>query len=219
MTSPPALRESTSIPEPLWQMVGGCERVAATVLLAALAPLLAAFALVIWLASRQSPLIAHRRVGWRGKTLWMLKLRTMWGPRAARLSRFRWIEYIDDDAGPAGKRAGDPRVSHWFARFCRRHSLDELPQLWHVVRGQMALVGPRPVTAREIREYYGDDAHELVSVKPGLAGLWQTSGRNRLTYRQRRDLDLLFVRERSLRMYAGILLRTIPELWTGANSW
>jgi lipopolysaccharide/colanic/teichoic acid biosynthesis glycosyltransferase len=188
-------------------------------LLAAASPLLAGSALAIWAASGQSPLIAHRRVGWRGDTLWMLKLRTMWGGPGSNRSRAGWIEYIDDDAGAAGKSADDPRVSHWFARFCRRHSLDELPQLWHVLSGAMALVGPRPVTAREIRQFYAGDAEEILSVKPGLAGLWQTSGRNRLTYEDRRKLDLRFVRTRSLRMYLRILLRTFPEVWNGSNSW
>ena len=220
MASSPALRASPlNTAEPVWQALDVCERTAAAVLLAAAGPVLAASALVICLASRKSPLIAHRRVGWRGETLWMLKLRTMWGPPSGNGAPFRWIEYIDDDTGPSSKSADDPRIGHWFARFCRRHSLDELPQLWHVLRGKMALVGPRPVTSRELREYYGNDAGEVVSVKPGLAGLWQTSGRNRLTYAERRELDLRFVRARSLRMYARILVRTLPEIWNGSNSW
>jgi exopolysaccharide production protein ExoY len=222
LASLPVLRESTPVSTPLWQVVGVCERGAAAVLLAAASPLLAGSALAIWAASGRSPLIAHRRVGWCGETLWMLKLRTMWGEGADPVSKRSgggWIEYIDDDSGPAGKSADDPRVSHWFARFCRRHSLDELPQLWHVLSGAMALVGPRPVTAREIRQFYGGDAEEVLSVKPGLAGLWQTSGRNRLTFEERRKLDLRFVRSRSLGMYLRILLRTLPEVWDGSNSW
>lgn len=108
---------------------------------------------------------------------------------------------------------------HRFARFCRRHSLDELPQLLHVMRGEMSLVGPRPLTAGEIRSQYGTDAAEILSLKPGISGLWQISGRNRLTYEQRRRLDLEFVRNRSLRMYTRILLRTVPEVWGGGNTW
>ncbi len=130
-----------------------------------------------------------------------------------------WIEYIDDETGPETKHAADPRVTNWFARFCRRHSIDELPQLWHVIRGEMAMVGPRPVTAREIRRYYGEDADEMLQVRPGIAGLWQTSGRNRLTYEERRRMDLQFVRHRSLGMYVRILARTLPEVCCGANSW
>ena len=83
----------------------------------------------------------------------------------------------------------------------------------------MALVGPRPVTATEVRDNYGVDAEEVLQVKPGIAGLWQISGRNRLTWAQRIQLDLQFGRSRTLGMYARILLRTLPEVWRGGNSW
>src|SRR6059058_699687 len=126
--------------------------------------------------SRRTPLIAHRRVGWRGSTLWMLKFRTMWSDGDVPARRISgWVEYIDDEAGPQRKQADDPRVGHWFARFCRQHSIDEVPQLWHVIRGEMALIGPRPVTAAEIRRYYGAHADEMLLVRPGIAGLWQVS--------------------------------------------
>jgi lipopolysaccharide/colanic/teichoic acid biosynthesis glycosyltransferase len=117
------------------------------------------------------------------------------------------------------KAADDPRVPNAFARFCRRHSIDELPQLLHVVRGEMSLVGPRPLTAWELRRYYGADADEILEAKPGMVGLWQVSGRNRLTYQQRRELDLQLVRGRSLRLYLRILIGTLAEVFTGANSW
>jgi lipopolysaccharide/colanic/teichoic acid biosynthesis glycosyltransferase len=184
---------------------------------AALSPLVAASAIAVAIASRQSPFIAHRRLGWRGETLWMIKLRTMWD-EGSRRDR-RWVERIACDSGSDGKNPDDPRVPNGFARFCRRHSIDEIPQLWHVIRGQMSLVGPRPVTAEELRRYYGADGEEMLALKPGLAGLWQVSGRSRLTYSQRKRLDLQYVRERSLRMYLRILLRTIPEVMTGSNSW
>jgi len=195
-----------------------CERVTSVFLLAAVSPVLAGSAAALALLSGRTPLIAHRRIGWRGSTLWMLKLRTMWDDTPA-AGRGGWIEYIGDEAGPEQKQPGDPRVPHWFARFCRRHSIDELPQLWHVMRGEMALVGPRPVTAAEMRCYYSADAEEMLALKPGIAGLWQTQGRSRLSYQERRRLDLDFVRGRSLGMYCGIVLRAIREVWSGANSW
>jgi exopolysaccharide production protein ExoY len=198
------------------QAVVWCERAAALALFAAALPVMLASALAIRVLSGCTPWIAHRRVGWRGSALWMLKLRTMWDAGG---QRDGWVEYIEDHEGPAGKRADDPRVSHAFARFCRRHSIDELPQLWHVIAGEMSLVGPRPMTARELERYYGEDADEILQVKPGIAGLWQTSGRNRLTYEERRRLDLRLVRERSPRMYLAILLRTVPEVFRGENSW
>jgi lipopolysaccharide/colanic/teichoic acid biosynthesis glycosyltransferase len=200
-----------------WQAVVLCERAAAAILLLLALPLLVFCARVICLMSRRTPLIAHRRVGWRGAPLWMLKLRTMWegeGPRTA-----GWIERIDDVRGPELKCASDSRVTSRFARFCRRHSIDELPQLWHVIAGEMSLVGPRPITQPELNRHYGAHANEILQVKPGLAGLWQVSGRNRLTYDERRRLDLRLVRELSIPLYCGILLRTLPEVLRGKNSW
>ena len=216
MSSVPVPRYEAPAEEAFWQSVDACERMASVFFLAALSPVLIASTVALSVASGRSPLIAHRRVGWRGETLWMLKLRTMWqqeGPR-----RWRWVDYIEEDPYQS-KKAEDSRIGNWFARFCRRHSIDEIPQLWHVIRGEMSLVGPRPMTPAEIREQYGKHAREVLQVKPGIAGLWQTSGRNRLSYAERCELDLRFVRTRSLGMYLRILLRTLPEVWTGANSW
>lgn len=199
-----------------------CERLAALVALVLTLPVTLTSALLIWVLSGRTPLIAHRRIGRDGATLWMLKLRTMWerGARAngARAEN-RWIERIADDLGPECKLENDPRVPGKFPQFLRRHSIDELPQLWHVISGEMALVGPRPVTERELRQYYGAHADEVLSLRPGLAGLWQISGRNRLTYHERCRLDLELVRNRSLAMYVAILLRTVPEVLRGQNSW
>ena len=183
-----------------WQVVGLGERIASVLILAAVSPAIGASAMAVSVLSRRSPLIAHRRVGWCGLTLWMLKLRTMWGPEPPNDGRAtRWIEYIHDDEGPETKRLSDSRVTNRFARFCRRHSIDEIPQLWHVIKGEMSLVGPRPLTAGELDRHYGAASAAILRVKPGLAGLWQVSGRSALTYAQRRDLDLTLARNRSLR--------------------
>ncbi|MGB9458387.1 MAG: sugar transferase [Bryobacteraceae bacterium] len=214
------LGETSPAVDLVWQAVGIGERVASAVLLAALSPVLGASAVTVSLLSRRTPLIAHRRVGWCGATLWMLKLRTMWGqdppPTGA---GSRWIEYVHDDQGAENKHDSDPRVTHWFARFCRRHSLDEIPQLWHVISGEMSLIGPRPLTATELDRHYGTAAGEILQVRPGLVGLWQVSGHNRLSYAERRALDLKLVCNRSLRMYLRVLLQTIPEVLHGTNSW
>jgi len=220
LASIPLVRQLTPASQLTWRAVGICERFASAALFAALSPVLAGSALAVSLLSGRTPLIAHRRVGFRGEPLWMLKLRTMWGQEQTGVRRrSRWVEYVEDHAGPERKQTGDPRVTSRFARFCRRHSIDELPQLWHVVRGEMSLVGPRPVTAEELHRYYGASAEELLQVRPGLAGLWQISGRNRLTYSERKQLDLDLVRNRTLRLYLKILLRTIPEVWSGTNAW
>ena len=217
MASIPVIRQAPPDFDLTWQAVGICERLASVGLFAVVSPVLAVSAVAISLLSRRTPLIAHRRVGWRGSTLWMLKLRTMWDRESSGCAG--WIEYIDDEAGPQSKQEGDPRVANSFARFCRRHSIDELPQLLHVIRGEMSWVGPRPLTAAELRRHYGSAAREVLEARPGIAGLWQTSGRNRLNYSERRELDLRFVRNRSLRLYWKILLRTLPEVWSGENTW
>jgi lipopolysaccharide/colanic/teichoic acid biosynthesis glycosyltransferase len=87
-----------------------------------------------------------------------------------------------------------------------------------VVRGEMSLVGPRPITDSEWKLHYHPHAAEVLDVKPGLSGLWQTHGRSRLSYEQRRDLDLALVRNRSLKLYFQILLWTLPEIWNGRNA-
>lgn len=203
-----------------WRIAETCERVASLGLAIALGPAIAVAGAGAAVLSGRTPFIAHRRVGWRARTLWLLKLRTMWGPDAhARGSRRGWIEYIDDAAGVDLKGSHDPRVTSRFARFCRRHSIDEIPQLWHVIRGEMSLVGPRPMTAEELRRYYGDDAREVLQHKPGITGLWQVRGRNRVSYQERRNLDLELIRHSSLLMYLKILVRTIPEVTSGRNTY
>ena len=219
MGSISTLSRSTPAEQPYWAAVGLCERAAAVVLFACALPVTLVSAILIRSLSGRTPLIAHRRVGRSGAPLWMLKLRTMWDSTAPPLARAGWIEYIADDAGPGRKIENDPRVPNRFAQFLRRHSLDELPQLWHVIGGEMSLVGPRPLTTSELRQYYGAHADEVLRVRPGLAGLWQISGRNRLSYSERRNLDLKFVRQRSIAMYFTILLRTVPEVLLGRNSW
>jgi exopolysaccharide production protein ExoY len=201
----------------LWRAVGWGERLEAVLLLTALGPFLIATGVAIVVLSRRSPLVAHRRVGLRGRPFWTLKFRSMWPcPGGA---QFALIERVVEDPGPDPKAAADPRVTNRFARICRRYSIDELPQLVNVVRGEMALVGPRPLTREEMRAHYAAAAPEVLSVKPGITGLWQVMGRSRLSYPQRRRLDLFLVRKRSARLYLAILLRTLPEVLAGRNSW
>jgi exopolysaccharide production protein ExoY len=202
----------------LW-LLSLLERVVALCVLLALAPLLLIVAISTALLSRTSPLIAHRRLGLGGSPLWVLKFRTMWQRGTQPAGRFALVEYIVDESGPREKGAGDHRICSPFARFCRRHSIDELPQLLHVVRGEMSLVGPRPITDSEWKLHYRPHAAEVLEVKPGLSGLWQIMGRSRLTYEQRRELDLALVRNRSLKLYFQILLWTLPEIWNGRNAW
>lgn len=211
-------------------MIEQCIGMAAVIVLT---PILAAIAIVIFILSRRAPLVAHRRLGREGRPFWMLKFRTMWKDepwhaepwkgepwrgRAPHASR-GLIERLSGESVPEIKTAADPRVTSRFAAFCRRHSIDELPQLWHVASGEMSLVGPRPLTPSEWAKYYGESAADVLRLKPGLSGLWQTRGRSRLTYRQRRRLDIFLARHYCLLLYLRILGQTVPRVLAGRDAW
>ena len=200
-------------------MLEPAERAAGLLLLAIASPILAASALALWVFSRRSPLVAHLRVARDGAPFWMLKLRTMWSPDEPAQFKSGWVEYIVAEPDTDAKDPSDSRVTSRFAAFCRRHSIDELPQLWHVVRGEMSLVGPRPLTRAEIDRHYGVRAAELLSVKPGLTGLWQVAGRSAIKFPERRALDLKLVRSLGPRTYLTILMRTLPALINGKGAW
>jgi len=188
----------------------------AWVVLILVLPVLLVVAAITALLARRSPLVRHRRAGWRGAELAMLKFRTMWS-RNPSWSAIFTIEDVSDTI-PVSKGEDDPRVTSRFAAWCRRYSLDELPQLYHVARGEMSFVGPRPITAVEMQEHYGADADEVLAVRPGVTGLWQSLGRNRLTYPTRRRLDIWFVRHASPGLYFRILTRTIPRVLQGCDA-
>jgi lipopolysaccharide/colanic/teichoic acid biosynthesis glycosyltransferase len=194
------------------------ERATACVLLLVAFPILFVASIIVAVVSRRSPLVAHQRVGKGGRLFWVLKLRTIW--KGAKRSGSVLVHRLSPSEAPlrppTAKNIG---VTNSFAAFCRRFSLDELPQLWHVVCGDMALVGPRPLTVQELELYYGQDAITVVSKKPGLSGLWQISGRSRLTYSQRRRLDLFLVRKWSMGLYLRILLLTLPRVLAGKDAW
>jgi lipopolysaccharide/colanic/teichoic acid biosynthesis glycosyltransferase len=179
--------------------------VLAAILLLLSSPLLVALAVGVR-ASSSGPVLFRRRVlGRNGRDFDALKLRTM-VEDADRILR--------EDAELAAahsvnvKLQNDPRVTS-FGRFLRRSSLDELPQLWNVVRGEMSLVGPRIIT-REEGERFGAALARRLSVRPGLTGLWQVRGRQELDYDRRIALDLEYIESWSLWLDLKILLATIP---------
>ncbi|MBL8507032.1 MAG: sugar transferase [Chitinimonas sp.] len=153
------------------------------------------------------PLFGHVRVGRHGRTFHCYKFRTMYVDAEQRLAdllardpeaRRQWQQDF--------KLKQDPRVTPLGA-FLRKSSLDELPQLWNVLRGQMSLVGPRPVVSEELPRY-GEALASYLAVRPGITGLWQVSGRNDTSYAQRVALDAHYVRNWSLWLDISILLRT-----------
>jgi len=189
----------------------------ALLLLVLCLPLVAAAALSVAIFSRRSPLIAHWRVGRHGAGFWMFKIRSMWDGKPASHA-WRWVEYLPETTVPCFKGPSDPRVTSRLAAFYRRFSIDELPQLLHVVSGRMRLIGPRPITFAEWNAYYGEPAEEVLSVPPGITGLWQVIGRNSLTYEQRKRLDLFYARRAGWRLDCIILLRTPLRVLSGKDS-
>jgi exopolysaccharide production protein ExoY len=188
----------------------------AAVALIVVAPALLVIASIIAILARRTPLIRHRRVGWRGAELRVLKLRTMWEPNQKWASLFA-IEDVSNTI-PTTKNGEDDRVSSRFAAWCRKHSIDELPQLYHVARGKMSFVGPRPITRGELEEHYGACMETVLSLRPGLTGLWQMMGRSRLTYAERKRLDLMLARSASPGLYFRILFSSVPKVLWGHDA-
>jgi exopolysaccharide production protein ExoY len=181
----------------------------ALLLLLLLAPLMMWLALMIWWHDGAPIFFGHYRVGHDGKLFRCLKFRSMRRDAepalAALLARSpeARAEWQRDQ-----KLRHDPRVTP-IGRFLRHTSLDELPQLFNVLRGEMSLVGPRPITVGELTRY-GRARWHYLSVRPGITGLWQVSGRNNTTYEERVALDKLYVERRTAWFDARILLKTVP---------
>ncbi len=137
------------------------------------------------------------------------------GMRPFTLYKFRTMRPETDPYGPSPHDAADPRLTR-IGRWLREHSLDELPQLWNVLRGDMTLVGPRPLYVEQACSWTKRQALRL-RVKPGLTGLAQVSGRAGLTIEDKLELDVEYVLRRSLRLDAFILARTLARLWRGGD--
>jgi exopolysaccharide biosynthesis polyprenyl glycosylphosphotransferase len=181
------------------------ERSAAATALLLLAPVLAALALLVRLDSPGPVLFRQTRVGRDGRPFTMLKLRTM--RVDAETVRDALTNEVD---GALFKVRRDPRITR-VGRVLRRYSLDELPQLVNVVRGEMSLVGPRPALPAEVAAY-DQDPHRRLAVRPGLTGLWQVSGRSDLSWREAVRLDLDYVDNWTLRRDLAIVGRTLQAV-------
>ncbi len=183
-------------------------QMAALLLLLLLAPVLLVIVFLIWRRDGAPILFAHYRVGHDGKLFRCLKFRSM-----LRNSEHLLAELLRDDPQARAEWARDqkltldPRITP-VGRFLRKSSLDELPQLINVLRGEMSLVGPRPITVAELTRY-GRVRWHYLSVRPGMTGLWQVSGRNNTTYDERVAFDRDYVEQRSLLGDVAILFRTV----------
>ncbi len=207
-----------SAPEASWQ--GVLKQVVdffgSLALLAVSTPfILVPVALAIKLTSRGPVFFRQQRCGLNGQPFTMFKFRTMVTNAEQRKAE---LAVFNEMSGPVFKMTNDPRLIP-IGRWLRKYSLDELPQLYNVLRGEMSLVGPRPLPVDEVRRF-DDLAHRRrLSVKPGLTCLWQISGRNRVVdFKEWVRLDLEYIDHWSLWLDAKILLRTIPAVLTGAGA-
>jgi exopolysaccharide biosynthesis polyprenyl glycosylphosphotransferase len=184
------------------------------VMLLVFAPLMLAIAAAVKFDSRGSVLYRRRVVGVGGKMFYALKFRTMHIDAETRLARDDELRRQFEENY---KLKDDPRITR-IGRLLRRTSLDELPQLWNVLRGQMSLVGPRMITSEE-RARYGKWRMNLTTVKPGITGLWQVSGRSDLSYEERVKLDMHYIRNYSLWFDLHLLYQTIPVVLKGHGAY
>ncbi|CAL1691007.1 UDP-glucose:undecaprenyl-phosphate glucose-1-phosphate transferase [Brevundimonas subvibrioides] len=176
-----------------------------------LAPLMIVVAVLVTLQDGGPALFGHRRIGRAGLEFNCLKFRSMVVDAEERLTRHlaanasARLEWAADH-----KLRHDPRVTA-LGRFLRKSSIDELPQLFNVLRGDMSLVGPRPIVQGEVHRYGRYFAH-YCQVRPGITGLWQVMGRNDVSYRRRVALDVAYVRRFRVTTYVSILALTVPAV-------
>jgi exopolysaccharide biosynthesis polyprenyl glycosylphosphotransferase len=190
------------------------DRTAAAGLLLLLVPVLLALAIAVRTTSRGGALFRQERVGRNGRTFSMLKFRTMVDGADQMLDS---LHDGNDGNGVLFKLRRDPRVTR-VGKVLRRYSLDELPQLLNVLRGDMSLVGPRPPLADEV-ERYGDDMRRRFLVKPGITGLWQVSGRSDLSWDDSVRMDVLYVENWSLTFDLMVLCRTVRAVFRGSGAY
>lgn len=189
----------------------------AILMIVLLLPLLVLIGVLIWCGSEGPILFRQQRIGLAGRPFECWKFRTM-APDAERLLR-ELLERSPEARSEweqSFKLKNDPRITP-LGRFLRKTSLDELPQLFNAVSGEMSLVGPRPIVAAELSRY-GEALPLYLSVRPGLTGLWQTSGRSNCSYPERVAFDEEYVRTWSLWNDIAIIFRTVEAVLSGKGS-
>lgn len=194
----------------------GLDLVICLMLLPFVLPLIAVLALAVRQRGASS-FYGHPRIGRGGRPFQCWKIRTMVPDAQQRLE----VLLASNPAAAAHwalhhKLTDDPRVTS-FGRFLRQTSLDELPQIWNVLKGEMSLIGPRPVTEAEL-VYYGARRMAYLALRPGISGLWQVSGRNQLCYAQRIEMDVLYRRDLSLGVDLRILVLTVGAVLSRTGS-
>jgi lipopolysaccharide/colanic/teichoic acid biosynthesis glycosyltransferase len=195
----------------------------AALLLVALFPILLIVALIVRLDSPGPAVFRQRRLGLGARAFTVNKFRTMYAETSAEPHREYVVGLISGSEGATGqgerplyKLSADPRVTR-LGGFLRKWSIDELPQVWNVLRGEMSLVGPRPALPYEV-EHYASEWFQRFEVKPGLTGLWQVSGRSELSFTDMLDLDCEYAQRRSFWMNLRILAKTARVVLEGRGA-
>ena len=190
---------------------GFLEKVFAGAVIVALSPFLLLIMMCVWLADGGPPMFAHPRIGRGGRMFDCMKFRSMRVNANQHLTQhLLQNEGARREWDLTQKLRIDPRITA-IGAFLRKTSLDELPQLLNVLRGEMSLVGPRPIVQDEVARY-GRYFDVYCSRKPGITGLWQVSGRSAISYRRRVAMDVLYARSHCAALYMKVLMMTIPAV-------
>jgi lipopolysaccharide/colanic/teichoic acid biosynthesis glycosyltransferase len=175
-------------------------------------PLMLVIGAGIFLAFGKPVLYSEKRAGLRGREYTLYKFRTLDPAPKSRAPAHEITYRINKNGTPESCRRP-------FFRLLRKYSLDELPQVWNVLIGEMSVVGPRPMPVWELNYRFGPDASKITSVRPGLTGLWQVNGRNDLSAEERRRIDLYYVENRNGRLDFRIILRTFSAVLSGRGAY
>jgi exopolysaccharide biosynthesis polyprenyl glycosylphosphotransferase len=204
-------------PQDSWQLMAKrlVDILASTALLLGLLPLFAVVALMIRLDSAGPVLFAQERVGLNKRRFKILKFRTMVNGSD---QRQHMLEHLNEAGGAAFKIKNDPRVTR-VGKLLRRFSIDELPQLFNVLNGDMSLVGPRPLPVRDVERIDRRWHKRRFSIKPGITCLWQVNGRSNITFDYWVQMDLEYIDNWSLGLDLKILLKTIPAVLKGSGAY
>ena len=184
------------------------------ILIAFLSPVMIAAALAVSLTSRGPVFFRQERIGRRGESFEMLKFRSMSLDAEERLAE---VHTLNEQTGPIFKAQHDPRITR-VGKFLRRMSIDELPQLFHVLSGGMSLVGPRPALPAEV-EHYTPYTRQRLLAKPGLTCIWQVSGRSTVDFQTWVEMDLDYIERWSLSFDVRLLAATIPAVVSGDGAY
>lgn len=179
-----------------------------------LSPIMLIVIIAIKLEDLKGPVFfSQERVGYLGKKFRMYKFRSMYVDAEKRLNE---LQHLNEQSGPVFKMKNDPRITK-VGKFIRKTSLDELPQLLNVLKGEMSIVGPRPALPSEVNQY-NDYQKQRLLVKPGITCIWQVSGRNNIGFNEWIELDLEYIKNQSFILDLKLILKTIPALLGDRNA-